>query len=333
MSVTTKDLAEICGVSRTTVIRALHGTGRISSETKQRILDTAKRLGYEPDLAARSLVLGRSMMIGVVVVDLRNLYFPKIVDAIGRRVLEDDYILNITIHEDNKEAERKLIRMLTGHRVDGLILNPINKGEDFYEMMKNVKVPYCILGIDEFKDCAAVGVDETAAGEEAARYILKKGYRNVAFVVPPLYDADGMRNLGHHRRLKGFMTVMKEAGCDYHVICNENGKPEYLRQVLTLIRESGRENKAALLCSGAMFAMNILGAMRQHGYYAPEDYGIMAFDGIEEYQNWSPRLTSLDNHVEKMGFAAGDLVIRMIRGEETSRRIVIPHNIVEGHTL
>ena len=333
MSVTTKDLAEICGVSRTTVIRALHGTGRISAQTKQRILETAGRLGYEPDLAARSLVLGKSMMIGVVVVDLRNLYFPKIVDAIGRRVLEDDYILNITIHEDNKEAERKLIRMLTGHRVDGLILNPINKGEAFYEMMKKVKVPYCILGIDEFAGCAAVGVDEEAAGADAARYILEKGYRNSAFVVPPLYDADGVLNLGHHRRLKGFISVMENSGCSYHVIYDKDGRPGYLQQTLALVREAGRENKLALLCSGAMFAMDIVGAVRQHGSYAPEDYGIMAFDGIEEYQSWSPRLTSLDNHVEKMGFEAGDLVIRMIRGEASERRIVIPHNIVEGQTL
>lgn len=333
MSVTTKDLAAICGVSRTTVIRALHGTGRISPETKRRILDTAKKLGYEPDLAARSLALGKSMMIGVVVVDLRNLYFPKIVDAIGRRVLEDDYILNITIHEDNKEAEKKLIRMLTGHRVDGLIMNPINKGTDFYDMMKNVKVPYCILGVDEFRDCACVGVDELAAGADAAEYILAKGYRNLAFVVPPLYDSDGILNLGHHRRLKGFVSVMEKRGLAYHVIYDREGRQGYLQQCLELIRKSGRENKAAFLCSGALFAMDVMGAVRQHGYFAPEDYGIMAFDGIDEYQNWSPRLTSLDNHVEEMGYAAGELIIQMIRGEEKSRRIVVPHNIVEGHTL
>ena len=66
VKITTKDLADICGVSRTTVTRALHGTGRINTETKQMILETAQRLGYEPDLAARSLVSGKSMMIGVI---------------------------------------------------------------------------------------------------------------------------------------------------------------------------------------------------------------------------------------------------------------------------
>lgn len=333
MGITTKDLAEICGVSRTTVIRALHGTGRISPETKQRILDTAKDLGYEPDLAARSLALGRSMMIGVVVVDIRNQFFSKTVDAIGRRVLEDDYILNITIHEDNKEAEKKLIRMLTGHRIDGLVMNPINKGADFYGMMKNVKVPYCILGVDEFKDCAGVGVDEFAAGVDAAKYILAKGYRNVAFVVPPLYDDDGIPNLGHHRRLKGVESVMKKTECNFQVIYNQAGKEGYRQQTLELVRQYGRENRLAFLCSGAVFAMNIMGTMQQHGYYAPEDYGIMAFDGIEEYQNFNLQLTTLDNHVEQIGYTAGDLIIRMIRGEKAERRIIIPHNIVEGRTL
>ena len=66
MNITTKDLAKACGVSRTTVTRALSGTGRISEETKSRILNMAKELEYQPDLLARSLVKGRSMTIGIV---------------------------------------------------------------------------------------------------------------------------------------------------------------------------------------------------------------------------------------------------------------------------
>ncbi len=126
---------------------------------------------------------------------------------------------------------------------------------------------------------------------------------------------------------------MEKSGYRYHVIYDRENEPGYLQKALAVIRESVREGKAAFLCSGAMFAMDIVGAMRQHGYYAPADFGIMAFDGIEEYQNWSPSLASLDNHVEQMGYAAGDLIIRMIRGERTDNRVVIPHNIVEGQTL
>lgn len=327
VKITTKDLADICGVSRTTVTRALHGTGRINTETKQMILETAQRLGYEPDLAARSLVSGKSMMIGVIVVDLRNQYFPKIVDAIERRVQEDDYILNITLHEDNKEMERKLIRTLVGHRIDGLILNPINKGEVFYEMMKNVKIPYCILGIDEFKDCCCVGVDEYAAGADAAIYMLKRGYKKIVFVAPPLYDADGVPNLGHHRRKDGFLAAARKGDCSCDVIWGE----DYLIKVRECIRNSSE--KTGFLCSGAIFAADTMAMLREFGYRPPEDYGIMTFDGIDFYQNWEPRITALDNHVEKQGYAAGDLILKMIREEYTERRILVPYNIVEGQTI
>lgn len=327
MNITTKDLAEICGVSRTTVTRALHGTGRISTETKQKILETARRMGYEPDLVARSLVSGKSMMIGVIVVDLRNQYFPKIVDAIERRVQEDDYILNITLHEDNKEVERKLIRTLVGHRVDGLILNPINKGDDFYAMMENVKIPFCVLGVDEFKDCNSVGVDEYAAGADAAVYMLKKGYKKIVFVVPPLYDADGIANLGHHRRKAGFLSVAAHAGCRYDVIYGD----DYLMKVKACIDSS--TEKTGFLCSGAVFATDVIATMREAGYRVPVDYGIMTFDGIDFYQNWGPRLTTLDNHVEKQGYAAGELILKMIQGVHTEQRVLVPYHIIEGQTL
>lgn len=102
------------------------------------ILEKARELGYQPDLAARSLVVGKSMMLGVTIVDLNNMYFPSIVDAIEKRAREEDYILTITLHEDSRELERKLIHTLVSHRADGLILNPVNKGEGFRNSLKSI---------------------------------------------------------------------------------------------------------------------------------------------------------------------------------------------------
>ncbi len=331
MGVTTKDLAQICNVSRTTVSRALHGNGRINPDTKERILEMAKKLGYEPDLAARTLVSGKSMMIGVIVVNLKNQYYPRIVNSIAERALEDDYILNITIHRDDKAMESKLISVLTGHRVDGLILSPINKGAAFYKMMENVNIPYCVLGIDEFKDCPCVGVDEIAAGVDATKYILNKGYTNIAFVAPPLFDSDGILNIGHHKRLTGFKSVMDLHDLKYELITEQKDE-EYLKNVLNFLKKSEKE-KPILLCSGAVFAIEIIGYLRKHGYHSPEDYGLMTFDKIRENDNLSPRLTCIDNHTSTMGRAAGELIVKMMRGEDTEKRVVIPYDIVEGDTL
>ena len=78
MGTTINELARICKVSKTTVIRALHDEGRISDETKQMIRQKAKELHYQPNLVARSLVSGKSMILGIVIPDLHNQYFPKI---------------------------------------------------------------------------------------------------------------------------------------------------------------------------------------------------------------------------------------------------------------
>ena len=86
MALTASDLAKACGVSRSTVNRALLGEGRINKDTKEMILKKAKELGYKPNLLARSLAMGKSMTIGVIVADINNQYFAGIIDAIGKRV-------------------------------------------------------------------------------------------------------------------------------------------------------------------------------------------------------------------------------------------------------
>lgn len=328
MGVTTKDLARICGVSRTTVTRALQGTGRISPETKRKILDTATELGYQPDLAARSLVMGKSMMIGVIVVDLKNQYFPKMVDAIEKRVREDNYILNITLHEESKEMEAKLIRTLAGHRVDGLILNPVNKGENLDAIMREVGIPYVMLGLNEFDNSPSVGNDEFAAAHTAACYILQKGYRELVFVAPPLMDPDGIPNLGHEQRRRGFEEAVRVSGCRYNVIYGN----DYAGQVVRYMREEAVE-KPAFLCSGDVFAAKVIEELTQAGYRLVNDYGVMGFDNLDIYQNWTPKLTTVNNHIEDMGREAGEMLIRLMRGELGVGAVEIPFDIIQGQTL
>mgnify|MGYP003529424079 CR=1 FL=1 len=97
MGITTKDLAKICGVSRTTVHRALSDTGRINPQTKDLILQTAKEYDYRPDLLARGLVKGQTYNIGVVVLDVNNRYFAQMLSAIEAEARKQGYFVNITL--------------------------------------------------------------------------------------------------------------------------------------------------------------------------------------------------------------------------------------------
>ena len=98
MAITTKDLAQLCGVSRTTIHRALNGTGRIKPETKEMILQVAKEHGYRPDLLATGLAKGQTYNIGVVVLDVKNRYFAQMLSTISTEAYARGYGVNITLH-------------------------------------------------------------------------------------------------------------------------------------------------------------------------------------------------------------------------------------------
>lgn len=325
--VTTKDLARICGVSRTTVTRALYGKGSIKPETKEQILQVAKEYGYQPDLLARSLVKGRSMTIGVIVVDLKNQYFPTMINAMENCAKESQYMLNITLHENSKKTELQLIRALDAHRVDGLIISPVNKGDAFRDTLKNLRIPVVMIGNRMGYDIPSVGINEVRSGAEATEFILSKGYRSIVFVVPPLKDEEGMKNIGHEQRLEGYEQAMGRAGLESQVIYGYDYKNKVMEHF------EGAKEKPAYLCSGDIYAGSIVEIMARKNYTPGRDFGVMGYDCLEFYQGWSNRLTTVNNFVEQIGYEAVRLLLRLIEGSAEVKNVEIPFEIVDGDTL
>ena len=328
MSITTKDLARICGVSRTTVTRALQGTGRISQKTKDMILKAAKEYDYHPDLVARSLVKGKSMNIGVVVVDLRNQYFPNMINAMENCAKKYKYLLNITLHEGDKQIELELIKTLVGHRVDGLIISSINEGEEFEAMLENLSIPVVMIGQKQAKNIPCVGTNEELATIDATEYVISKGYKKIIFVLPPMLNGQAEIGRGHRQRLNAFKGCMeKYPEIKYDIICDE----EYEKKAEEYIIKS--KEKTAFLCSGDIFAFNIMIKLENVDLYAPYDYGIMGFDNLKLFKAKHPYLASVDNHIEEIGECAMELLIDMIHTKAIKKGHVVQHTIVQGETI
>jgi LacI family transcriptional regulator len=131
MSVTTGEIAKICGVSRGTVDRALHGRPGISPETRKKIIETAQKLGYRTNFVARSLVKGETKTLGVVAFDLYNRFFAQMVNAIEFRARELGYFIYLTLTNKDAEIEKKCIEHLVDRRVDGMLLCSVNNSYDY----------------------------------------------------------------------------------------------------------------------------------------------------------------------------------------------------------
>lgn len=294
MGVTTNDIARICQVSRTTVIRALNNQGRISKETKDRIVKTAEELGYRPDLLARGLVKGKTMYIGVVVFDVKNQYFAQMLSAIEAEAQTRGYCVNITLHGKNREKEIDLIRKLVDYHVDGLILSPVNKGEHFNNFLKSLDTPLIVIGNKVSDEIPFVGIDERRAAKEATDKILDSGYERVVFVCPPLGESREGNNYTHEQRLDGFREAMAGRSVEAVIISSE-----YYEKEAASILETNDCN-TAFFCSGDIYAMDIMKHLKSCGKQAPRDYGIMGFDDIELLEYLSPRLSTIYNSVEEV---------------------------------
>ena len=184
MAITTKDLAQLCGVSRTTIHRALNGTGRIKPETKEMILQVAKEHGYRPDLLATGLAKGQTYNIGVVVLDVKNRYFAQMLSTISTEAYARGYGVNITLHGGDAGTEREQLTRLADYRVDGIILSSVNEGEAYRTFLESLHRP--IVSVDNriADGIPFVGIDQRAAVREAVQRAAEKGYERIVFVCP-----------------------------------------------------------------------------------------------------------------------------------------------------
>jgi LacI family transcriptional regulator len=330
VGITTKDLAQICGVSRTTVHRALSGVGRINPDTKEMILRAAKENDYRPDLLARGLVKGRTYNIGIVVLDVKNRYFAEMLSVIGAEANRQGYCMNIMLHNNDRELEKEQLTRLAAYHTDGIILSSVNEGEAYREFLESLNVPIVSVDNKIVDGIPFVGIDQKNAMKDAARFILAKGYERIVYVCPPLKAEDNENKYVHRERLKGFQEACRE----YPNVETEYLLDwQYLDHVETMLPPDAR---TAFLCAADSFALDIMKKLRKAGKEAPTDYGIMGFDNIDTLDYVSPHLATVSNGVEKVAIEAARLLFELIEtGEGSAQNMgsILPYELIAGETI
>ena len=329
MGVTVNEIAAKCQVSRTTVVRALNNQSRISNETRKRILDAANEMGYRPNLLARSLNKGRSMMIGMVAINMENQIFVETLNAINKAVQGLGYSLNIALNGEDCEAEKCRIQEFADRRMEGILLSPVNKGTAFETFLLSLHVPVVCIGNHVSDHFSTVMVDEAQAARDAVKLILSKGYQRVVFVCPPLAMEAERNVFSHVQRASGF-----HAELDLHpeieslVIKGEN----YFEQLSPVLETL--EKRTAILCSGDIYALNIMRRFKELKIRTPRDVGIMGFDNISMLDYIVPRLTTVStNSINIASVAVNELINHISDQNSVPKKIVLPHQIMDMETL
>ena len=331
MPITTKEIAEICKVSRGTVDRALNGRAGINSKTREMIQEVARKYNYRPHLIASSLSLGKSMSIGVILFDLKNHYFSQMSNTISLCARNRGYFTYIAVTEKDIDSERQILRNLASRQVDGLIMLPITQGNAFIKELKDLEIPIvtvgnCLPGIHH------VSIDDFKAAYESARYICRAGYTQICFICPPLRKKgtqNGLFNINSQdQRAQGFVHYIKTNRKVRYEILMEK---DFCSVAASLVRKS--KEKIAFFCSSDIYALELLKNFQAQGISVPHKAGLMGFDNLDVLSYINPRITTVSTSIEEVGQKAMEILFSLIEGETVEELSYIPYQICPGETL
>jgi DNA-binding LacI/PurR family transcriptional regulator len=324
-AVTIKDVARASGVSSATVTRALQGHPRVLDETRARVVDAARGLGYRPDHAARTLVTGTSQTIGLLLPSISDPYWSEVAEGVERQAAERD--LSVLLAASHGEAQRaqEMLDVFLGKRVDGVVVTASAGAEP--RLAAHGALPVVTIGWDPpvkqreldravdaptdalLKEWAAimappashVAFDDLGAGRIAAGYLAKLGHVRIAFL-------GGPPTLGTLLRLLGGRRVLEEVGLEFtHVALGGDTLGQGRSSARQLLSEEQRPT--ALVAYDDSVAVGALKAAHELGIDVPGEVSVVGFNDIAFAAFSEPALTTVRHPKGEMGARALDLLV------------------------
>src|SRR5690349_3807040 len=198
-----QDVARQAGVSISTVSRVLNGTARVNADVKKRVEEAILALNYRPNPAARSLRTNRSHIIGLLISDIQNPFFMRLIQGVEEEALRHEYSLILCNSNESPQREQQYLDVLYSERVAGAIIVPTREriGEATLNKFRERKIP--IVAVDrrvKDKDVDAVLVDNVRGAREAITHLINNGYRRIAAITGPLTVTTGRDRLEGYRQ-------------------------------------------------------------------------------------------------------------------------------------
>ncbi|MEH7493111.1 LacI family DNA-binding transcriptional regulator [Neobacillus niacini] len=331
MGVTIKDIADYCGVSAGTVDRALNNRPGIKEKTKKVVLEAATKLSYRPDFTARGLAKGKTMTLGIVLFDLNNRSFAQLLNAVELKARENGYFIYVALTDKNPENEKQCIEYLASHKVDGIILFTVNHGEAFEEYLRGFSIPIITIFNYISDNWEYVGIQERAAMRDAVGHIIKKGYKKFIYICPPLKHSGKVNIYTQEERLQGFMEGLSLEGIEEKPLIIINS--QYLTELEKIT--FSKENKIAIICSCDLYALEVMNFLKEKRINIPDDVGLMGFDNIDVLKYVTPKLTTVEYPVERIGtIAVESLILKIEKGNFLTKSCKsLDYKIIEGESI
>jgi len=337
---TLRDVAREAGLSVAAVGRALGKYGSVSDQARKRVLKAARKIGYEPNMVARSLRRKITHQIGIIIPDIRNPNFTETVRGVQDAAIEHGYSLMLYNSDENKDKEKLYLSRLYARRIDGLIFCPTEGTYNEYLtkiIEKNLPVVIYDREIDDIRAPQLV-LDNKGGAQQAVNLFVRLGHRRIAFInlsssVSSLRD-----------RFEGYKKGLKENGIPFD--------PKLVRhvglqqeEICQSIRELGniRNSPTALVVAENLLVVQVLLAFKKHKIKIPERIGIIGFGESRWSPLTDPPLTTVSVSTYLTGKMIFEVLLRRIKelsknprgagAKDLCEKIIIPMKLTirESH--
>jgi len=305
------DIAKRAKVSIGTVSNVINGTVSVREVSRQRVLDAIKALGYQRSQLARGLRRDYTNMIGMIIPDITNPFFPAMVRAAEDVAYAHGYRLVLCNSDNDRKKEASYLTELQSYLPAGLLLIPAVDSQLREQPMRNGRPTptVCIDRKPQGWKCDTVYAGNESGAYAATLHLIDHGHRRIAVIGGPAHLANA------RQRLQGFRRALKEAGIPLPQAYLQTGRFDRasgLEAALCLLRPPTRPT--AIFAANDLMAMGAMMAVRELGLRCPEDVSIVGFDNLEIDEVLHPPLTTVQQPVYALGVTAAERLLQRIAG-------------------
>jgi len=325
MKPTILHVAERAQVSKATVSRVLNRNPQVKEEIKERVLQAIEELGYHPSAIARNLATSRTNMIGLILPDITNPYFPVLARGIEDAAHRLGYALFISNTDNDPKLEREYIHKMVEQQVGGIVLISSILDEETVNDLNSLRTPIVLCDrVIANTSFDAVLIDDYKAAYEAVNCLIGLGHTRIAHLAGPkdIQSADNRKN--------GYLDAMREANLEPFISVGEFSYESGLHQMGSVMDEY---QPTALFASNDLLALGAMQEIHRRGKSVPEDVAIIGCDDIPFSRMSRPLLSTISIPAYQIGVTAVQLLNDQMKGVSSgAKNVIMEHKLIHRET-
>lgn len=326
MAVTIKDVARNANVSISTVSRVINDSKPVSDEIKRKVFEVIEELGYTPNPVARSLVMKKSRLIGIIVPDIANYYTGELLNAFEEIAKTYDYEVILCNTYGDMHQEIRYLHLLESKQVEGIVFLSFKLEPEHEAFFDQCKLPVVLVNRVSPNDrIFSVSIDHRKAVYEMTCKLIEQGHEDIMLIRNGPDEV--VFGVEHY---EGFRAALEEHGLPFNPDRIQNGlflAPGGYKAVEAAIK--AKKVPSAILAVSDDIAVGAINALVDNGYKVPEDVSVVGFYDTTLATMYRPKLTTVQHPIYDIGAIAIRMIIKQINGQEIEEKHVrLPHGII-----